>query len=58
MREVKGIFHSKKCKGIKKNVVKNEITHQDYKDGLFFEKHQYRKMKIIRIINHDIFHYK
>jgi hypothetical protein len=45
----------KKCKGVKKSVVKNEITHDDYKDCLFSRKEQYRKMNIIRSHTHDIY---
>ena len=35
---------SKKCKGIKKSVVKKSITHEDYKNCLFTRKEQLRKM--------------
>ena len=44
----------KKCKGIKKNVVKREITFDDYVKCLFCGEEQ-MKMKIIRSENHDIF---
>ena len=46
---------SKKCKGIKKSVVKNSITHEDYKHCLFTGKEQLRKMNIIRSNRHEIF---
>ena len=31
---------TKKCKGVKKSVVKNSITHEDYINCLFTEKEQ------------------
>ena len=46
---------SKKCKGIKKLVVKNSITHEDYKNCLFTGKEQLRKMNVIRSHKHDIY---
>src|SRR5271167_4813269 len=39
---------NKKCKGIKKNVVKKSIIHEDYKDCLFTKKQQYRQMNVFR----------
>ncbi len=45
----------KKCKGIKKNVVKKTITHDDYKDCLFSRTDQYRKMNVIRSHLHDVY---
>ena len=38
---------SKKCKGVKKSVVKKSITHKDYKKCLFTGKEQLRKMNVI-----------
>ena len=46
---------SKKCKGVKKLVVKNSITHEDYKNCLFTGKEQLRKMNVIRSHKHDIY---
>ena len=46
---------TKKCKGIKKNVVKNKIEFEDYVECLFSGERQMRKMKIIRSENHDIY---
>ena len=46
---------SKKCKGVKSLVVKNSITHEDYKNCLFTGKEQLRKMNVIRSHNHDIY---
>ena len=45
----------KKCKGIKKNVVKKGIDLQDYVDCLFSGEKQMRYMKIIRSENHEIY---
>ena len=46
---------SKKCKGVKKSVVKKSITHEDYKKCLTDQKPQLRKMNVIRSYKHDIF---
>ena len=46
---------SKKCKGIKKAVVKNSITHADYKTCLFTRKEQLRKMNVIRSHMHEVY---
>ena len=45
----------KKCKGIKKSVVKKDISHEDYRYFLFSEKPQMRKMNVIRSRGHEIF---
>ena len=45
----------KKCKGVKKQVVENTITHEDYKTCLTTGKEQYRKQNIIRSYNHDVY---
>src|ERR1043165_6262448 len=45
----------KKCKGVKKNVVKHAITHEDYKDCLFTRREQSRRMNVIRSHRHDIY---
>ena len=45
----------KKCKGVKKNVVKKGIDFQDYVDCLFSGKKQMRSMRIIRSENHEIY---
>ena len=42
---------SKKCKGVKKSVVKNSITCEDYENC----KEQLRKMNVIRSHKHDIY---
>ena len=46
---------TRKCKGIKKNVIKHEITFEDYKQCLFSAEKQMRAMNIIRSENHDIY---
>ena len=38
----------KTAKGIKKNVIKKDIKHENYKDVLFNNKQVYHKMKTIR----------
>ena len=45
----------RKCKGIKKNVIKKKLDFEDYVDCLFLGKKQMRSMKIIRSENHDIY---
>jgi len=44
-----------KCKGIKKNVVKTKITHDDYKECLFSKATVYRPMNVIRSYKHDMY---
>ena len=46
---------SKKCKGVKKSVVKKSITHEDYKTCLFTGKEELRKMNVIRFYNHEVY---
>ena len=53
--KVEDSFTTKKCKGIKKNVVKKGINFQDYVEYLFSGEKQMRSMKIIRSENHDIY---
>ena len=45
----------KKCKGVKKPVVQNEITHENYKNCLFSRNKQMRKMNLLRSHRHEIF---
>ena len=45
----------KKCKGIKKNVVKKGINIQDYVECLFSGEKQMILMKLIRSENHNIY---
>ena len=48
----------KTAKGIKKNVIKNNIIHDDYKETLFDNKQMYHKMKTIRSENHQLGSYE
>ena len=53
--KVEGEKANKKCKGIKKNVVKKGINFQDYFECLFSGEKQMRSMKIIKSENHNIY---
>ena len=46
---------SKKCKGIKKQVVTTSIKHEDYKTCLRTGKEQLRKQNILRSYEHEVF---
>ena len=46
---------TKKCKGIKKQVVESSISHEDYKTCLLTGKEQLRKQNIIRSYNHEVY---
>ena len=46
---------AKKCKGVKKNVVKQEITFDDYVKCLFSGEKHMTSMNIIKSENHDIY---
>ena len=46
---------SKKCKGVKKQVVESSITHEDYKTCLTTGKEQLRKQNILRSYNHEVY---
>ena len=46
---------SKKCKGIKRQVVQKSITHEDYKTCLLTGKEQLRKQNIIRHYDHEVY---
>ena len=48
----------KTAKGIKKNVIKEDITHEDYKDTLSNNREMYHKMKTIRSQNHKLSSYE
>lgn len=45
----------KKCKGVKKNVVKKSITHRDYKNCLLTGREHLRRMNVFRSHKHDIY---
>ena len=44
----------KKCKGIKKCVVKNTITFEDYKSCLFNDTTEYRSQLMFRLTKHEV----
>ena len=46
---------SKKCKGIKKQVVESSISHEDYKTCLTTGKEQLRKQNILRSYDHEVY---
>ena len=46
---------TKKCKGVKKQVVESSISHKDYKTCLLTGKEQLRKQNIIRSYNHEVY---
>ena len=48
----------KTAKGIKKNIIKNNIKHQDYKNVLLENKQIHHTMKTIRSINHQLGSYE
>ena len=45
----------KKCKGVKKTVIKKEITFDNYKECLFSGEKQWRGMNVFRSRGHDIY---
>ena len=48
----------KTAKGIKKNVIKNDIKHENYKQTLFNEEQMDHKMKTIRSQRHQLGSYE
>ena len=46
---------NKRCKGVKKQIVKETITHEDYKTCLTTGKEILRKQNILRSYNHEIY---
>ena len=45
----------KKCKGVKKSMVKKSIKNENYKECLFKEKEQLREMNVIRSYKHEVY---
>ena len=45
----------RKCKGMKKSVVKNKIKHEDYNRCLKSGEEKYMQMKVIRSRLHDVY---
>ena len=50
-----GDHEEKKCKGIKRNVIKKNITFDEYKKCLFEGTEIYKTMNVIRSRNHELF---
>ena len=48
----------KTAKGIKKNVIKNNIMHEDYRNVLFNKEQMHHKMKTIRSERHQLGSYE
>lgn len=48
----------KTAKGIKKNIIKNNIKHQDYKEALIGNKQMHHTMKTIKSQNHELGSYE
>ena len=48
----------KTAKGIKKNIIKKDIIHENYKQTLFENKQMHHKMKTIRSQNHQLESYE
>ena len=48
---------NKTAKGVKKNVIKNEISHSDYRDVLFNKEKMHHQMKTIPSELHQIYSY-
>ena len=46
---------TKKCKGVKKQVVESSISHENYKTCLLTGKEQLRKQTILRSYNHEVY---
>ncbi|XP_065654917.1 uncharacterized protein LOC136081522 [Hydra vulgaris] len=53
--KVLGKENEKKCKGIKKNIVKKYIRHKDYKHCLLNKVDQVREMNVIRSHSHEVY---
>ena len=51
-------IEQKTAKGIKKNIIKNNIKHINYKETLFNKKQMHHKMKTIRSQNHQLGSYE
>ena len=46
---------SKKCKRVKKSVIKKSVAHEDYKKCLFTGKEQLRKVNVVRSHKHEVY---
>ena len=47
--------NNKKAKGVKKSIVKKQITHERYKETLFGAKQQWHGMNILQSEGHEIY---
>ena len=54
MKEELGGTEDKKCKGIKKCVVKKTLTFEDYKACLFNDSTEYRSQLMFRLAKHEV----
>ena len=45
----------RKAKGVKKNVVKKQIKHEQYKQALFSKEQMWHRMNILRSEGHEIY---
>ena len=52
--DLEGEKNIRKAKGVKKNVIEKEITHEHYKEALFERKQFMHKMKILRSEGHEM----
>lgn len=48
------VKNEKTAKGVKKDVIKKNITHDDYRDTLFEGKQMFHSMRTIRSDHHHI----
>ena len=53
--DLEGEKNIRKAKGVKKNVIEKEITHEHYKEALFERKQFMHKMKILRSEGHEMY---
>jgi len=53
--KISGEEDHKKCKGVKKAVVRKSITHDDYKKCLFTRQEQLKKINVIRSHLHEVY---
>ena len=53
--KLKDNSETRKAKGVKKNVIKNTLSFEDFKECLFSEKKVMKDMNITRSKNHDVF---
>ena len=49
-----GLLESKKCKGIKKCIVRKTITFEDYRNCLFDGEASYRSQLMFRSLKHEV----